>query len=181
MGKAQALEAVLDAAKILHNRKSKVCFVLLGGGIEVDRLKQYAKDLDLDNVIFLPPVPMSEVGTVLMASDALLVHLKKDPLFEVTVPSKTQAYMAIGKPLLMAVHGDAADLVKNSNCGLTAESEKPESIADAAEALAKIPPDDLRDMGERASQFYQENLAINVGVNKFSIIFKALACGVEGK
>jgi colanic acid biosynthesis glycosyl transferase WcaI len=175
VGKAQALDAVLDAAKILQNRKSKVCFVILGGGVEVSRLKLYAKNLSLNNLVFLPPVPMSEVGRVLVAADALMVHLKKDPLFEITIPSKTQAYMAVGKPLLMALNGDAANLVRQSNCGLIAESENSQSIADAAESLANMGSSDLQNMGVRASQFYQENLGIKVGVNKFSRLFKTLA------
>lgn len=180
MGKAQALEAVLDAAKILHNRKSKVCFVMLGGGVEVDQLKQYAKKLDLDNVVFLPPVAMSEVGTVLMASDALLVHLKKDPLFEITIPSKTQAYMAVGRPLLMAVNGDAADLVTQSNSGLTAESENPVALADASQRLADMSLEQLQAMGDRAGQFYQERLGLAVGAGRFGNIFKALASRAKG-
>ena len=174
IGKAQALDAVLDAAKILQNRKSKVCFVIVGGGVDVSRLKLYAKNLSLDNLVFLPPVPMSEVGTILDAADALIVHLKKDPLFEITIPSKTQAYMAVGKPLLMAVDGDAADLVRQSNCGLIAESENSQSIANAAESLANMCSSDLQNMGERASQFYQDNLGIKVGVTKFSAVFKTL-------
>jgi colanic acid biosynthesis glycosyl transferase WcaI len=175
IGKAQALDAILDAAKILQNRKSKVCFVIVGGGVDVSRLKLYAKNLSLDNLVFLPPVPMSEVGTILDAADALIVHLKKDPLFNITIPSKTQAYMAVGKPLIMAVDGDAADLVRQSNCGLIAESENSQSIANAAESLANMCSSDLQNMGERASQFYQNNLGVKVGVTKFSAIFKTLA------
>lgn len=175
IGRAQSLDAVLDAAKVLQNRKSKVFFVFLGGGVEVSRLKLYAKNLCLDNLVFLPPIPMSEVGRVLAVADALMVHLKKDPLFEITIPSKTQAYMAVGKPLLMAVDGDAADLVRQADCGLIAESENSQSIANAAESLANMNASDLQAMGVRATQFYQKNLGIKVGVSKFSIIFKTLA------
>ncbi len=181
IGRAQALDAILDAAKILQNRKSRVCFVILGTGIEVNSLKEYAYKLSLNNVIFLPSVPMAEVGTVLIAADVLMVHLKKNPLFKITIPSKTQAYMAVGRPLLMAVDGDAADLVRKSNCGLIAESENPISIADAAESFAHMLPKDLEDMGERASKFYKENLGLKVGVSKFSIIFKELVCQTYGK
>ncbi len=179
MGKAQALDAVLDAALILKGRASRVCFVMLGGGVEVARLKDRAKVLGLDNMVFLPPVPMAEVGTVLAAADALLVHLKKDPLFEITIPSKTQAYMAVGKPLLMAVNGDAADLVTQSNGGLTAESENPMALANAAQKLADMPFADQQTMGRHARQFYQEKLALQVGAGKFGAIFKALANGAK--
>ena len=54
---------------------------------------------------------MSEVGAVLSNANALLVHLKADPLFEITIPSKIQAYLFAGKPILCGVKGDAADLV----------------------------------------------------------------------
>jgi colanic acid biosynthesis glycosyl transferase WcaI len=180
MGKAQALDAVLDAAVILKGRVSQVSFVMLGGGVEVARLSARGKELGLDNVVFLPPVPMAEVGTVLAAADALLVHLRKDPLFEITIPSKTQAYMAVGKPLLMAVNGDAADLVMQSNSGLTAESENPVALANAAQQLAGMPLADLQAMGSRGRQFYQERLGLEVGAGRFGAIFRALANVVKG-
>lgn len=181
MGKAQALDAVLDAAALLQTRGSQVCFVMLGGGVEVNRLKKRAVDLRLHNVVFLLPVPMAEVGTYLHAADALLVHLRKDPLFEVTIPSKTQAYMAVGKPLLMAVDGDAADLVLQSGSGVVAESENAQALADAAEGLAALPSEELLAMGQRARRYYQDHLALSVGVAGFSAIFKQLISKAQSK
>ncbi len=181
MGKAQALDAVLQAAKILQGHGSRVCFVMLGGGVEVGRLKERTNALGLGNVVFLPAVPMAEVGTVLSAADALLVHLRKDPLFEITIPSKTQAYMAVGRPLLMAVNGDAADLVTQSNSGLTAESENPAALADSAQRLADMPLDQLQAMGSRARHFYRERLSLAVGTDRFGIIFNVLARRAKGR
>lgn len=181
MGKAQALDAVLDAAILLQTRGSRVCFVMLGGGVEVNRLKLRMGDLRLHNVVFLPPVPMAEVGTYLHAADALLVHLRKDPLFEVTIPSKTQAYMAVGKPLLMAVDGDAADLVLQSDGGVVAESENAEALADAAEELAALPSEQLLAMGQHARRYYQDHLALSVGVAGFGTIFKQLISKAQSK
>jgi len=175
MGKAQALDAVLDAAAVLQARKSRVCFVLLGGGVDVERLKRRALDQQLCNVIFMPPVPMSKVGTLLNAADALIVHLRKDPLFEITIPSKTQAYMAVGKPLLMAVNGDAADLVVHSGCGVVADSEDVEALVTAVEKLSGLTADELRDMGMKAQAYYQKHLALKVGVARFADAFKRLS------
>lgn len=181
MGKAQALDTVLDAAALLQVRGSRVCFVLLGGGVEVPRLKERASQMQLRNVIFLPPVPMAEVGALLNAADALLVHLRKDPLFEITIPSKTQAYMAVGKALLMAVDGDAANLVAQSGGGVGVESENAVVLADAADSLAAMPPDALTSMGQQAQRYYREHLALKVGVAKFGSIFKRLAIGAESR
>jgi glycosyltransferase involved in cell wall biosynthesis len=174
MGKAQALDTVLDAARLLQQRGSRVCWVMLGGGVEVDRLKQRATDMQLNNLVFLPRVPMSEVGAYLSAADALLVHLRKDPLFEITIPSKTQAYMAVGKPILMAVNGDAADLVSRSGSGLVAESENAESLADAAEQMVNLSVENFNKLSRNAFSFYKNNLALQVGVREFGVIFRAI-------
>jgi len=171
MGKAQGLNTVLDAASLLQARGSRVCWVMLGGGVEVERLKAEAAMRQLVNVVFLPTVPMAEVGAYLNAADALLVHLRKDPLFEITIPSKTQAYMTVGRPLLMAVDGDAADLVRQSGGGVVAESENAEGLARAAEQLAAMPADALAAMGDKAQRFYHGHLALAKGVGKFGNIF----------
>ena len=172
MGKGQALDTVLEAASLLQQRGSKVCWVMLGGGVQVDRLKAEATNRQLANVVFLPPVPMAEVGAYLTAADALLVHLRKDPLFEITIPSKTQAYMAVGKPLLMAVDGDAADLVRHSCGGVVSESENAQDLALAAEQLAAMSPELLNTMGNNAQRFYRENLGLAEGVRKFAEVLR---------
>ncbi len=175
LGKAQALDAVLDATRLLQERGAPVRWVMLGGGVEVARLQQRAADMRLRNLVFLPPVPMAEVGRYLAAADALLVHLRKDPLFEITIPSKTQAYMAVGKPLLMAVDGDAAELVRQSGGGVVAESENPQALAEAAERMATLSPDHLADLGRKAQDHYREHLALAVGARRFAAVFERLA------
>jgi len=175
MGKAQALDAVLDAAALLQARESRVSFVFVGGGVELNALKRRVAERALSNVTFIPAVPMAEVGTLLNAADALLVHLRYDPLFAITIPSKTQAYMAVGKPLLMAVDGDAADLVRESGGGVIAAPEHPEAIAEAAQSLAALPPEALSAMGQRGRAYYRERLALGVGVARFGDIFRKLA------
>lgn len=174
MGKAQALDSVLDAAVLLQARGSQVCFVLLGGGVDLERLNRRAISLELENVVFLPAVPMAEVGTMLNAADALLVHLRKDPLFEITIPSKTQAYMAAGKALLMAVDGDAAELVRVCGGGVIAQSEDSESIANTAEKLLQMNAADRELMGQMARRYYEQQLALPIGVARFAAIFKKL-------
>ena len=174
MGKAQALGAILDAAALLQARASSICFVMIGGGVELVQLQTKAAKLKLNNVVFLPPVPMSEIGTLLQAGDALLVHLRKDPLFKITIPSKTQAYMTVGKPVLMAVEGDASDLVKQAGAGVVAESENAKSLAAAAQALQKLSLSERQAMGDRAQSYYRNHLALAVGVAKFAKILDEL-------
>lgn len=173
MGRAQGLDTVLDAAKIVESQRgTQLDFALIGGGVETDRLKQRVAAENISNVRFLPRVPMAEIGGYLQAADCLLVCLRDDPLFRITVPSKTQAYMAAGKPILMGVAGDAADLVKRSGCGHVCLPEDATALAEAAMKLASMEPADLAAMGQAGRRFYDRHLSIEVGVSAFVKIFE---------
>ena len=171
MGKAQALSEVISAAEIVRDHQTQIRFVFLGGGVEVEKLNLLAESKALDNVVFIPKVPIEEVGLMLQKADVLLVHLKDDILFQHYLPSKVQAYLAMGKPLLMCVLGDAATVIEQSQCGLTALPENAQSIAESAISLATISENKLRQMGERGKDFYLREMSIQVGVKKFCDIF----------
>lgn len=177
MGTGQALDSVLDAAGLCLQVLPNVQFVFVGGGVERNRLEKKAGDLGLTNVRFLPRQPMSAMGGVLGLADVLLVHLKDDPLFRITIPSKSQAYMASGKPVLMAVRGDAAQLAIQSDGGLVCEPENPRSIADTVAHFAGMSPEERRSMGEAGKRFYDEQLSLKTGVTKFEALF-ARICGM---
>lgn len=174
LGKLQGLTSVLEAASLLQREQRHIRFVFIGGGVETENLKAFARQSRLENVLFLPRVSIEEVGNYLQQADALLVHLRAQPLFEITIPSKTQAYMAMGKPLLIATLGDAARLVLDSGCGVQARPEDPESIAQAACDLAQLPPGELIAMGTRAKEYYLKHLSLSVGVDKFVSVFDRL-------
>lgn len=83
--------------------------------------------------------------------------------------------MTVGKPLLMAVDGDAADLVRQSGGGVVAESENARALAQAAEQLALTAPEDLVAMGQNAQSHYRQHLALAVGAGRFAALFRQLA------
>ena len=175
MGRAQGLDAVLAAAALLQHCAPQVRLVFIGGGLDADRLREDAVRRGLTNTVFLPPVPMAEVGHVLAAADALLVHLRSDPLFQITIPSKTQAYMAVGRPVIMAVPGDAADLVSQASCGVTVASGDPQALAAAVCQLAEMPLHERQAMGLRGQRYYQQHLSMRTGTGRFSELFRRLA------
>ena len=174
MGKAQSLDTILDAAKLIIDRIPKVQFVFIGGGIEVDRLKKRTRDLELSNVIFLPRRPLDEINQILKLADVLMVHLKDDPLFEITIPSKTQAYLAAGKPILMAMKGDSADLIKKADAGLVCNPQDSDSIAASIEKFIQLPKEQMLKMGRNGMRFYKNELNLKVGVKKFIEVFRSV-------
>jgi glycosyltransferase involved in cell wall biosynthesis len=175
MGKAQALDAVLNAAAVVENRFPPIQFVFVGGGVEVDRLKQKTKGLNLKNMLFIPPQPVSEIGKFLNSADVVLVHLKKDPLFKITIPSKIQAYMAAGKPILVGVEGAASKLVDQAGAGISFIPENPNSITQAVEKFFTMSSVDLNKMGAAGKLYYEKELSLNIGAKKFEKIFQQIS------
>lgn len=171
VGQAQGLDVVLDAALLLKDDVPNIHFLVLGRGLKLDDLKRREKELNLGNVHFFPAVGMEKVGSFLGFADALLIHLNSDPLFEITIPGKTQAYMAVGKPIIMGVSGDASNLVSRADCGVCFEPEDSVALAEAAKGLMLLDSTDIQRLGKNAERFYNENLSVMVGVNSFEKVF----------
>jgi glycosyltransferase involved in cell wall biosynthesis len=177
MGKAQALDAVLVAAGKVAARRPGIQFVFVGGGIEAERLRRTARERGLSNVAFLPRRPLSEIGRVLRLADVLLVHLKDDPLFRITIPSKIQSYLFMGRPILAAVLGDAADLVRGAGAGLCCAPEDSDAIAEKAVEFCDMPEARREEMGRSGKEYYLRELSMAVGVGRFEETFCAVAAG----
>lgn len=171
MGKGQALETVIEAAELLQ-REPGVRFLLVGGGVELDSLKRLAESKNLNNVVFMPRLPISEIGEILTLSQALLVHLRDDPLFKITIPSKTQAYLMAGRPILMGVRGDAAKMVSNAKAGFCFEPENPRQLADAVLSLMAMPDSERHAMGMAGQRYYSEQLSLAVGGQRFGALLQ---------
>jgi glycosyltransferase involved in cell wall biosynthesis len=171
LGRAQALDAVLYAAKIIRDKYLNIQFVFVGAGVEADRLKKKAEKMNLDNVMFIPYKPASEIKRYMLAADALLVHLKDDPLFSITIPSKIQTYLAVGRPIIAGVRGDAAELIKESGAGVIVPPENPEELAKGIIKIADLRFEDRERMGKNGSAYYKNNLSFDLAVNKFERVF----------
>jgi glycosyltransferase involved in cell wall biosynthesis len=174
LGVMQGLDTLLDAAALLKQRAPLVRIALIGGGVEAPRLAARAHAERLTNVRFHDRVAPNEVGRYLVAADALVVHLKRAPLFEVMIPAKTQGSMAADRPLVMAVAGDAADVVARAACGVIAEPSNAESVAAAIERLAGRSRPELDEMGRNARAFYQREMSMEAGVPRFEALFRGV-------
>jgi colanic acid biosynthesis glycosyl transferase WcaI len=170
MGVSQSLDCVLEAANAVERELPDVQFTFVGGGIEVPRLRNKASNLS--NVQFLDPMPPSEIGTVLANADVLLVHLKDDPIFRITIPSKIQAYLFAGKPILCGVRGDASDLVQKSGSGVSFMPDDSDSLIKAVRKLRTMTSEELRIMGKTGRTFYESELSMAQGVHRIEKVLR---------
>jgi|TARA_B110000259_G_C14020575_1_gene402887 colanic acid biosynthesis glycosyl transferase WcaI len=175
LGEAQGLKAVIDAASICKkNGLQDVRFIFLGDGVSKIDLEEYSELCQLDNVAFIPRVDSIEAREYMEAADVMLVHLIEDPLFKITIPSKIQAYLAAGRPILVAVDGEATEIVIAAQAGVAAKSGDPESIANAALRFTQFSASDLRDMGNAGRDFYVEKMALDKGIHATDEIIRGL-------
>ena len=132
LGHAQGLEVILKAADSLRE-ETGIKFILMGNGPLEDHLKGLKQKLGLMNLTFFDTSTKVEMPEVLSAMDVTLVPLKKLDLFKGAIPSKIFESLAMKKPILLGVEGEAKDLfIDEGNCGLAFE---PENAVDLAEKI----------------------------------------------
>jgi len=173
LGHAQGLPAIVDAAAILQENSVQVNIVFVGEGVAKQAAVKQVSTLGLNNVFFIPRVPIQEVGSLLSQADMLLVHLTSDPLFSITIPSRTQAYMAVGKPIVMAVEGDASDIIREANCGVICQPDCATSISNELEKLSELSDEDLNLLGKQAAKFYGDHMSVKAGVTNILEVLEA--------
>lgn len=174
MGAAQAMDTVLDAAGQLRDVPA-VQFVLIGDGIDVERLKQQAAARGLNNVRFIGRQPAERMPHFFAWADALLVHLKRDPLFEITIPSKTIAYLACGRPIITCTAGDPAEVVCQAGAGLACEPENAGALAQAVRDLQAMTAEQREALGQAGRQAFLEHYTRAALVERYEALFQQVA------
>lgn len=166
LGRAQGLATVIEAAARLRDQRPDILIRLYGDGVEAAALRARAEALGLHNLEILPRIGKAEIDEVFARADALLVHLADHPLFGITLPSKVQAYLAVGRPIAAGLSGEAAQLLLDSEAALVVPPGDPAPLARAIAALADTPADDLRRMGLKGRAYYQRNLAFQEAMHR---------------
>jgi glycosyltransferase involved in cell wall biosynthesis len=156
VGKAQAIDTVVAAALEL-SKNENIQFLIVGDGSELERVQKISKENSLRNVHFFGRRPIDDMPGLFAASDALLVSLKKDPIFSKTIPSKIQAYMAAGKPILASLDGVGSDVILKSNCGFSSPAEDSTALADSILKMAESSVEKRTEFGRNAKSYFNEN------------------------
>jgi colanic acid biosynthesis glycosyl transferase WcaI len=118
------------------------------------------------------------MGRILALADVLLVHLRDTHLFRITIPSKIQAYLAAGKPIIAGVRGDAADIIRSSGAGKVAVPENAAEIVDKLLEVCHLSDDERKGMGISGRGFYEKTMSLAVGVGRFESIFNRIRADV---
>jgi glycosyltransferase involved in cell wall biosynthesis len=129
-GKANGLLQIMKAAELLRDYED-IVFMLVGDGMEKPKLKEYAKDHSLKNVIFIDTQSKNIIVDFVNASDVCIAVLKKLDVFKTVYPNKIFDYMACAKPIIIGIDGVARKLIMDAKCGLFIEPEDYNRLKDA--------------------------------------------------
>jgi glycosyltransferase involved in cell wall biosynthesis len=154
LGRAQNLETVVRAALLAAREIPSIKLTLVGDGVERQRLAALIKDIGATNVQQVGSVPRTQIGDIFAAADVLILHLLDDQLFSITIPSKAQFYLAMGRPILACVRGEAADIVTDSGAGLATAPQDVRAVAAGMVRMARLSPEERGRMGDRARATY---------------------------
>ena len=164
LGLAQGLGTVIDAAAIIQRERLDVEIVLYGDGVDARPLIEHAAAKQVRILRFERPLPQAEIMHVFARADALLLHLAHDPLFAITIPSKTQFYLAMGRPIIAGIAGEAAKILRESGAAVIAPPGDAEALAEAIRSLAARPPEQREAMGRSGQAYYRERLSFDRGI-----------------
>lgn len=156
LGMAQALDTVLDAAERLRAYED-VRLVIVGSGVRSAWMTAQIARRGLDNVRMLGRFPPEAMPGLLKQASGLLVSLARSPILEATVPSKVQAYLAAGVPIVASLDGEGARVVGEAGAGEVSPAEDADGLADAILRLRARTDDERRLMGEAGRRYYWQH------------------------
>lgn len=160
IGIAQSIETVVEAAELLRQHPA-LKFVLVGSGSRLEWVKERKASLGLDNLILAGRFPMEAMPQIFELSSALLVSLRDEEIFSYTIPSKVQAYLAAGKPIIASLRGEGARVIEEAGAGKTCEPESANALVESILALMSLSPAEREQMGSAGQSYFNEHFDID--------------------
>lgn len=164
LGTAQALDTLVAAAVHLQD-DPQVRLVLVGSGSRLAWLQSQQQALGLNNLILAGRFAPHAMPKIFEKSSALLVSLNDNEAFAQTVPSKIQAYLAAGRPILASINGEGARVVSEAGAGLTSAAEEVLPLVENIRRLQALDVAGRDAMGKSGRDYFDANFDMPSQVN----------------
>lgn len=167
IGTAQNLIEVVEAINMSEVR-SKYKFVFVGNGRMFEKMKRLCADYQLENTItFTGRLPPEDLPAIYAKADFLLLSLMSNPVFDLTLPAKLQAYMMAGKPIMVMAGGEAKLMIESAKCGYASSTNDRYGYMELLKLCATVDRREMKLSGERASDYAEKNFRKETLVEKF--------------
>ncbi|WP_375239115.1 glycosyltransferase family 4 protein [Aurantibacter sp.] len=172
IGEAQGFNTIIKSASYLNDSGVKVNWVILGDGRQRELIEREITDLGLQkNFFFLGSYPSEEMPYFFVHADAMLVTLKKNLIFSMTIPNKIQSYMACSKPIIANLDGEGGRVILEAECGLVSPSEDFMSFSKSIITFLKLSSNKKEVMGNKARLYFETEFEREKQLNKIINIF----------
>jgi glycosyltransferase involved in cell wall biosynthesis len=174
MGEQEGIDYLLRAVRIIVHERSRddIHFGLVGGGTELDQMKQYAEKLGVaDYVTFTGRVPDEPMLEMLSTADVCVNPDVANAMNDKSTMNKIMEYMALGKPIVQF------DLLEGRRSALEASVyAKKNDETDFANKLIELIDDEARrkNMGEYGRRRVEEELQWSFEIPKLLRAYDAL-------
>lgn len=156
MGKAQGMTTLVEAAEKLRGEQD-IRLILIGDGALAETLRQRVTEAGLRNVVFAGRFPTDAMPGILAQASALLVSLADYPILNMTVPSKVQTYLAVGRPVIASMNGEGARIIEESGAGLTCPADDADALARCIMDMRAQTPEERLAMGRRGQSYHRQH------------------------
>lgn len=173
LGTVQALDTVLDAAERLKPF-GDIRWVLIGDGSRAQWLGEQVRARGLTNIRLPGRFSTEAMPGILAQASALLVSLTRSPIMGQTVPSKVQAYLAAGRPIIASLDGEGSRVVREAKAGLTCPAQDAQALADAVLALRDTSVAEREHMGRAGHSYYRAHFEPAALAERLALRFRQL-------
>lgn len=178
IGESQDFDTLVAAAALLRERRD-LHWVIVGSGRDGERVRRLVAENSLeDRFHFLGRHPEEEMPKFFAHADAMLVSLKDIPIFSLTVPYKTQCYMACGKPIMASLNGEGARIVTESGAGIAVPASQPQALAAAIAAMMDAGPAQQQSYAANSRRYFEANYSAD---KVYGTLEKALLSAVRSR
>lgn len=172
IGVAQDVNSIIKAALILKE-KLDIHFVFVGDGRSKTELEDFVAANNLEQTVhFMGRFPIDAMKTFFNRADVLLVSLKDELIFNVTVPAKLQAYLCTQKPILGILNGEGAELIDEAKCGFSTNAGNSEGLAKEIVKLYKLTEEQRSILGQNGFRYFEENFTMTKCIDNLELILK---------
>jgi len=172
IGVAQDVNSIIKAALILKE-KLDIHFVFVGDGRSKTELEDFVTANNLEQTVhFMGRFPIDAMKTFFNRADVLLVSLKDELIFNVTVPAKLQAYLCTQKPILGILNGEGAELIDEAKCGFSTNAGNSEGLAKEIVKLYKLTEEQRSILGQNGFRYFEENFTMTKCIDNLELILK---------
>ena len=156
VGAAQDIESIVNAANETKDMPD-IKYIIVGDGRARAKAEEQVKQMGLEETVyFMGRYPMAQMPTFFSFADLMVVSLKDEYIFSLTIPAKTQSYLASSKPIVTMLNGEGSRIVEHANCGLTAPSGDYKLFAENIKKLYRTDKAELDQMGKNGFEFYKK-------------------------